>query len=100
MKAHAPGTYDEITRSTVLEPDGSMRPLPSQHVAANTDAQLHDTVAEALISCGFTEIGVEVHDQHVVLRGWVDQPQHARLAARIAAAVAPEAVIEMRIRVA
>ena len=100
MKAHAPESYDEITRLTVLEPDGSLRPLQPHQVPADTDARLRETVMDALIACGFTDIGVEVRDGHVVLRGWVKQANHARLAARIVTAVAPEAIIDLRISVA
>ena len=97
MKAHAPESYDEITRLTVLEPDGSVRPLLPHRVSPDTDARLRETVTDALIACGFTDIGIEVHDGQVTLRGWVEQSSHARLAARIVAAVAPEAVVALRI---
>ena len=100
MKAHAPESYDEITRMTVLEPDGSVRPLLPHHVSPDTDARLRETVMDALIACGFTDLGVEVRDGHVVLRGWVQAPRHVQLAARIVGAVAPEAIIDLRICVA
>jgi len=97
MKAHTPQTYDEITRLTVLEPDGSVRPLLPHHASPDADARLRETVTDALFACGFTDIGVEVRDGRVVLRGWVEQPQHTRLAVRIVSAVAPEAPIDLRI---
>jgi hypothetical protein len=97
MKAHAPETYDEITRMTVLEPDGSVRPLPIHHAAHAADLRLREEVCDALFACGFPEIGVEVDDGRVILRGWARRPEHVRLAQRIAATVAPEAIIDVRI---
>jgi len=97
MKAHAPESYDEITRKTVLEPDGSVRPVRPPAVSADTDARLRDVVTDALIACGFTDIGVEVRDGHVILRGWVRQPDHVRLATRVVSAVAPDAVLDVRV---
>ena len=97
MKPHAPESYDEITRRTVLEPDGSVRPLLPHRRAADADARLREAVGDALIACGFTDIGVEVEDGRVILRGWVHQPDHRRLAARIVARVAGDAAIDVRI---
>ena len=92
-----PESYDEITRLTVLDPDGSVRPLPSHRTAQAADRRLREEVADALYACGFTDIGVEVDDGHVILRGWVKHPEHLRLAARVARTVAPEAMIDLRV---
>lgn len=97
MKAQTPETYDEITRLTVLEPDGSVRPLRPQPRSADADARLREAVADALNACGFTDIGVEVEAGHVMLRGWVHQPEHVRQAARIVSSVAPHAIVDLRI---
>src|SRR6185436_10144851 len=97
MKAHAPESYDEITRLTVLEPDGSVRPLLPHRAPPDADARLRESVFDALIACGFTEIGVEVEDGRVILRGWARRPEHVKLAARIVATVAGDAVIDVRI---
>ena len=97
MKAHAAESYDEITRLTVLEPDGSVRPLPLHHTPPALDRRLREEVGEALDAFGFTDIGVEVADGRVILRGWVQHPEHLRLAARIVRSIAPEADIDLRV---
>ncbi len=100
MKAHAPESYDEITRRTVLEPDGSVRPLPPHHSSRVADLRLREEVCDALNACGFTDIGVEVEDGKVMLRGSVRNAEQLRLAARIAATAAPDATIDLRISLA
>ena len=100
MKAHAPESYDEITRRTVLEPDGSVRPLPLHHSSRVADLRLREEVSDALNACGFTDIGVEVEDGKVMLRGSVRNAEQLRLAARIAATAAPDATIDLRISLA
>ncbi|HEY5927211.1 MAG TPA: hypothetical protein VIV11_36240, partial [Kofleriaceae bacterium] len=63
-----PKTYDEITRATVPEPDGSWRPSDEQvkqayagHRALDADEQqLSDRVHAALASAGMDTTGLTI----------------------------------------
>ncbi|MBA3461357.1 MAG: BON domain-containing protein [Deltaproteobacteria bacterium] len=77
-----PRSYDEITRSTVPEPDSSFRPTQDQERAAfegerilsSEEAELHSKVADALRSSGLDipEVSFEIDRTKVTLRGRVD----------------------------
>ncbi len=91
MKPRVPQTYDEITRRTVPEPDGSARPeLPATTPAARAPS-LREIVTDALIAGGMTEVGVEVEDGRIVLRGWVRDPERAGRIRRAITRVAADA---------
>ncbi len=73
-----PTTYDEITRKTVPDPDGSTRPSREQveqaydgtHTRAADDQKLLASVQAAIRShADGTRIAVEVRDGQVDLRG-------------------------------
>lgn len=82
MTGKPPKSYDEITRQTVPDPDGSWRPTPQQVAQAaqgfralDFDEQaLHDRVHEALVRGGFntSRITLEIARDRVTLRGTVD----------------------------
>jgi hypothetical protein len=76
MKPQPPKSYDEITRRTVVEPDGSFR-----------------------VDNGFTEVGIEVEHGRVTLRGWVRDGDTAALILRVAAQAAPGAQLDNRMHV-
>jgi hypothetical protein len=77
----APKSYDEITRTTVPEPDSSYRPSKNQERAAfdgerivsPEEASLHRKVTTALHSSGLdvSAVTVEIDDTRVTLRGRV-----------------------------
>jgi hypothetical protein len=77
-------TYDEIVRSTVVEPDSSFRPSSDQVQAAregfraldDDEQALADRVTSALAS--FTGVQVEVTRDLVTLRGRVADPAALR----------------------
>lgn len=86
MPGHTPKTYDEITRKTVPDPEGSWRPDPSTVKAANEggyqaldkdEQDLHDRVRDALIAHGIdtSRIAIEVLRDRVTLRGTVTKGQ-------------------------
>ena len=99
MKPHASQTYDEITRRTVPEPDGSIRVVPTTAPAIQESLVLRERVADALIACGLPDIGIEVDAGRVILRGWVTNIGQAHCAVRAVNEVAPEAVIVDRMHV-
>lgn len=81
MPNRVPKTYDQITRATVLEPDGSWRPSDQQERQAYTgyraldadEQALFDDVVAALEATGesLADIRVEVDRDRVILRGEV-----------------------------
>ena len=89
-------SYDEITRRTVVEPDGSLRAAaPSQPAL---DSGLRARVADALISVGYLDIGFEIEDRRVLLRGQVrDAAVRSRIEQLVAAVDGVDAV-DNRIR--
>lgn len=75
-------TYDDITRKTVPDPDGSIRPSREQveraydgtHTRTQDDLRLLAAVQAAVHShADGTRVGVEVRDGRVELRGTVSQ---------------------------
>lgn len=99
MKPRILATYDEITRQTVLEPDGSQRsPSPT---AANEqeDRELRTAVADALTATGMTEVGVEVNRGTILLRGWLRDAAHAAQVMRLVAKAAPDHEIDDRMHI-
>ena len=99
MKPHVPQTYDEITRRTVLEPDGSIRPAPDGAPSERNDLELRGVVADALLASGFGEIGVEVASGGITLRGWARDPDQVAQILRVVAAAAPNVEISDRMHV-
>jgi osmotically-inducible protein OsmY len=77
----SPGSYDDITRKTVVEPDSSVRPSREQEAEArqgframDADEQvIHDRVQQALTGLGGRDakVTVEVNRELVTLRGQV-----------------------------
>jgi hypothetical protein len=99
MKPRVPQSYDEITRSTVLDPDGSIRPTPEGTPSERSDLELRGTVADALLAGGWSEVGVEVGNGRIILRGWVRDAEHAAHILKVVAAVAPDIEIADRMHV-
>jgi hypothetical protein len=99
MKPHVPQTYDEITRKTVLEPDGSIRPAPEGAPSERSDLELRGVVADVLLASGLSEIGVEVAQGRITLRGWVRDANQVAHVLRVVAAVAPDVEISDRMHV-
>lgn len=99
MKPRILATYDEITRQTVLEPDGSRRPFT--RIAANEqqDRAVREAVADALIAHGMTEVGVEVDRGTVILRGWIRDASHVTKVIRVVAKAAPDLEIDDRMHI-
>ena len=74
-----PKSYDEITRRTVPDPEGSWRPSPTQVKQADegfraldpSEQNLHDRVRDALVAEGIdtSRIAIEVERETVTLRG-------------------------------
>ena len=98
MKPRSLETYDAITRQTVLEPDGSVRPDATKASAdqRQRDRELQALVLDTLIANGLSEVGVEVDQGRIILRGWVrDAGQVARVVRTVAKA-APDAEIDER----
>jgi hypothetical protein len=89
----SPKTYDEIVRSTVVDPDSSVRPSPTQVQAAregfralDSDEQaLHDRVRAAIATT--PGVTVEVTRDLVTLRGRVATTGALRLLEDAVAAV-------------
>jgi osmotically-inducible protein OsmY len=84
MAGSTPKSYDEITRKTVPDPEGSWRPTEGQETSAKTagyqaldagEQDLHDRVRAALLALGIdaSRIAIEVLRDHVTLRGSVTQ---------------------------
>jgi hypothetical protein len=81
MPKHAPRSYDEIVRATVLDPDSSWRPTPEQEKRAYEgframdpeEQQLCADIHDALLAAGMdtTKIQIEVDRDRVILRGQV-----------------------------
>ncbi|MEO6772109.1 MAG: BON domain-containing protein [Kofleriaceae bacterium] len=70
-----PKTYDEITRKTVLEPDGSWRPSPEQVQQARRGFRAMDAGEQELhvrVRAAVGEgVDIEVDGDRVTLRGQV-----------------------------
>jgi len=76
-----PRSYDEITRSTVPDPDSSFRPTKDQERAAfegqrimsHDEIALYNRVSEALRGSGLdvSEVSIEIDRTTVTLRGRV-----------------------------
>ncbi len=74
-----PKSYEDIVRSTVLAPDGSVQPSTSQEKAAHEGFRAMDEAEQALQSrvegalsrMGAAGVTAEVSDDHVTLMGRV-----------------------------
>lgn len=84
MPGTTPKSYDEITRKTVPDPEGSWRPTEGQETSAKeagyqaldaSEQDLHDRVRDALIAQGIdtSRIAIEVLRERITLRGSVTQ---------------------------
>ncbi len=84
MSGQTPKSYDEITRKTVPDPEGSWRPTANQETSAKEagyqaldagEQELHDRVRDALSANGIdtSRIAIEVVRERVTLRGSVTQ---------------------------
>ena len=83
-----PKSYDEIVRSTVVDPDSSVRPTKQQEQEARegfravdaTEAALHTRVVQALASAGgdTSGVSVEVSGDLVRLSGQVPDSRMLR----------------------
>ncbi len=84
MTGSTPKSYDEITRKTVPDPEGSWRPTEGQETSAKAagyqaldagEQDLHDRVRDALNAHGIdtSRIAIEVVRERVTLRGSVTQ---------------------------
>lgn len=81
MPGQPPRSYDDITRSTVPEPDSSYRPTADQERAAfegerilsSDERMLHNAVSSALGGSGLdvSDVAIEVDGSRVTLRGRV-----------------------------
>jgi osmotically-inducible protein OsmY len=90
-----PTSYDDITRSTVPDPDGSIRPSREQverafdgtHTRTQDDLRLLAAVQSAVHAhADGARVGVEVRDGRVELRGSVSQsPSISELEDRVRA---------------
>lgn len=85
--ANKPTTYDDITRETVPNPDGSMRPTREQveraydgtHTRTHDDQQLLAQVEAVLRThADANRVQLEVRDGRVDLRGSVGAPGSLR----------------------
>jgi osmotically-inducible protein OsmY len=96
----APRSYDEISRHTVVEPDGSWRaePPPTEE-EQRFDRQVREAIYEALLAHGIDTVGFEVIRGRVILRGVVRDERAAVRIERIITEAAPEAVIDNRLRI-
>jgi len=99
MKPRSIETYDAITRQTVLEPDGSVRPEVREASNAQRDRDLQAVVLDALIANGMSEVGVEVDQGRIILRGWVADAAHVASVVRTVAKAAPDAEIDERMHI-
>lgn len=96
-----PRSYDEISRHTVLEPDGSWRaePPPTED-EQRLDREIREAIYEAFLASGIDTVGFEVTRGRAILSGLVRDAHAGSRIERIVAAAAPEAVIDNRLRVA
>lgn len=99
MRPRIPHTYDEISRRTVLDPDGSVRPALDPIDDAETDRALCATIRDALLATGITDVGVEVDHDRIILRGWVRNREYAARVLRFITTLAPDMEILMRMHV-
>lgn len=99
MKPRILETYDEITRQTVLEPDGSRRSLTRTAANEQQDRAVREAVADALIANGMTEVGVEVDQGKVILRGWIRDASHVAQVIRVVGRAAPDLEIDDRMHI-
>lgn len=83
MQPHVPRSYDQITRSTVVDPDGSLRPPAGE--PRLPDPALWECVRDVLTELG-VQVGFEVADRDVILRGQVrDRAASLRIERAVAA---------------
>lgn len=75
MQPRIPHSYDQITRDTVVDPDGSLR--PPNHNARLPDRALWQCVSDALIELN-SSVGFKIADRDVILRGRVPDASTAR----------------------
>lgn len=95
-----PRSYDEISRHTVLEPDGSWRADPPPTEAEQLlDRKIRDAIYDALLASGIDTVGFEVVRGRAILRGVVRDAHAGSRIERIVAEAAPDAVIDNRLRV-
>ena len=89
---HSPLTYDDITRQTVVGPDGMLRPSRAQEAAAYRgelvvtpeEQVLHDRVVAALAGLPIAHVTIEIDRACAILRGEVsDMPTIDRLDQRV-----------------
>jgi hypothetical protein len=94
-----PLTYDEISRHTVLEPDGSWRPdPPPSELELRLDRKIHEAIYEVFLTHGIDTVGFEVVRGRAILSGTVRDPYAASRIVRLVAEAAPEAVIDSRLK--
>lgn len=96
MKSSA-HTYDEITRQTVLEPDGSLRP-PTAAEAVDVKV-LRARVIDAIQANGLFDIGFDIDGTRVLLTGQVRDTATRGRIERIIAAVDGVEHIQSGIRI-
>lgn len=95
-----PRSYDEISRHTVIEPDGSWRAEPPPTDAElRFDRKIREAIYEALLSHGIDTVGFEVERGRAILRGVVRDQRAAQRIERIIAEAAPDALIDNRLRI-
>lgn len=95
-----PRSYDEISRRTVVEPDGSWRaePPPTE-VELRFDRKIREAIYEALLAHGIDTVGFEVVRGRAILRGVVRDERASLRVERIIAEAAPDALIDNRLRI-
>jgi len=76
MSTDKPRSYDDITRSTVPEPDSSFRPTKLQEQQAREGFRMLDVDEQALharvqAALGGAQIDLEIDRTRVILRGQV-----------------------------
>lgn len=95
-----PRSYDEISRRTVVEPDGSWRAEPPPTEAElRFDRQIREAISEALLAHGIDTVGFEVIRGRAILRGVVHDERAVQRVERIIAEAAPDALIDNRLRI-
>jgi BON domain-containing protein len=100
-RGRTPRSYDEILRRTVVDPDSSFRPSKAQEDEADEqftesrahaqmtphERELYQRVAHSLLSRSLGDIGFEVEDRRVTLRGSVRDADAMSIAEQLARAV-------------
>src|SRR5215217_6578660 len=105
-----PKSYDDIVRSTVVDPDSSQRPSAAQERAArngfrtlDSDEQaLHDRVAQALAASGaaLADVSIEIARDLVTLRGRVANAAQLRRLEDVVAALPGVSTIHNQVVIA